>query len=90
MGDGGASSPVLVVNSLVRPSDVVDVLGVSFDSRLTPAPHLASTLASARALAGASRRLSTMHLRQPILQQVVRALLVGKVGYACAILKPRL
>ena len=89
IGDGGANSPVSVGGTLVSPSNAVDVLGVSFDSRLTPAPHLASTLRSARSLAGASRRLS-MHLRVPVLQQVVRALLVGKVGYACVVLKPRL
>ncbi len=37
----------------------------------------------------ASWRLS-IHLRLPVLKQVIRALLVGKVGYACAVLKPRL
>ncbi len=90
VGDGGSNStPINVGGTLVSPSSTVDMLGVSFDNRLTPAPHLLSTLRSARSLAGASRRLS-LHLRRQVLQQVVRALLVGKVGYACAVLKPRL
>ncbi len=52
-------------------------------------PHLAAVLRAARALTAASRRLS-LHLRQPVLQQVVRSLLVGKIGYACTVLRPRL
>ncbi len=84
-----SSSPINVGGTMVAPSGIVDVLGVTFDNRLSPAPHLSSMLQSARSLAGASMRLS-LHLRQRVLQQVVRALLVGKVGYACAILKPRL
>ncbi len=89
MGDGGANSPTSVGDTLACPSSSVDVLGVSFDNRLTPAPHLASMLRSACVLAGAIRHLS-IHLRLPVLKQVIRALLVGKVGYACAVLKPRL
>ena len=50
---------------------------------------MTAVLSSARSIAGASRRLA-MHLRRPILQQVVRALLIGKVGYASAVLQPRL
>ncbi len=86
VGDGGASSLISGGDTLAFPSSSVDVLGVSFDNRLTPAPHLASMLRSARALAGAIRRLS-MHLRLPVLQQVIRALLVRKVEYACAVLR---
>ncbi len=47
VGDGSTNSPVLVGNthwSVVSPSCVVDVLGVSFDNCLNPAPHLASML----------------------------------------------
>ena len=89
VGDAGRNSSVMVGGTLVAPSSTVDILGVSFDSHLTPAPYMAAVLRAARTLAGASRRLS-LQLRQPVLQQVVRALLVGKVGYACAVLKPRL
>ncbi len=91
VGDTGgvSSSPINIGGTMVSPSSTVDVLGVTFDSRLSPAPHLTSMLRSARSLAGASRRLS-LHLRRQALQQVVRALLVGTVGYACAVLRPRL
>ena len=87
VGDGG--TPVNIGGVMVKPSSTVDVLGVCFDDRLSPAPHLASALRSARSLAGASRRLA-LHLRRRVLQQVVRSLLVGKVAYACAVLRPRL
>ena len=85
--DGGP--PVRVGQSMVPPSSTVDILGVSYDARLSPAPRLAAALRAAKALTAASRRLS-LHLRRPVLQQVVRSLLVGKVGYACAVLRPRL
>ncbi len=85
-GDGGN---VRVGDISVSPSNVVDVLGVQFDHHLSPAPHANKAHASARMLAGASRRLS-LHLRSPILKDVVRALVVGKVGYGCAVFKPRL
>ncbi len=64
-------------------------LGVQFNHHLSSAPHANKALASALMLAGASRRLS-FHLRSPILKDVVRALVVGKVGYGCAVFKPRL
>ncbi len=80
---------VRVGSVTVDPANTVDVLGVTFDKHLSVAPYLSAVLSSARTIAGASRRLA-MHLRQRTLQQVVRALLVGKVGYACAVLQPRL
>ncbi len=87
---GSSEQPPLHVGDvLVGPSSSVDVLGVTFDQRLSPLPHLANILSSARSLAAATRRLS-LHLRQDQLRQVARSLLVGQVGYACAVLKPRL
>ncbi len=82
-------SPIQVGSAMVAPSDRVDVLGVSFDGSLSPLPHMRSSLASARSIAAATRRLS-LHLRRGALQQVARALIVGKVGYGAAALKPRL
>ncbi len=84
-----SSLPLLVGDVLVNPSNGVDVLGVTFNGQLSPAPHMVASLRSARSLAAASRRLS-LHLRERVLRQVVRALVVGRVGYACAVLKPRL
>ena len=82
-------SPIQVGGATVSPSDRVDVLGVSFDGSLSTRPHMRSSLASARSIAAATRRLS-LHLRREALQQVARALIVGKDGYGAAALKPRL
>ncbi len=88
-GSGEKDPPIRVGESVVSSSSTVDILGVSYDARLSPAPHLAAVLRAARTLTAASRRLA-LHLRQPVLQQVVRSLLVGRIGYACAVLRPRL
>lgn len=82
-------SPLRVGSALVNPSDRVDILGVPFDGSLSTLPHLRSSLASARSIAAATRRLS-LHLRRGSLQQVARAQVVGKIGYGAATLKPRL
>ena len=87
VGDEG--STVQVGSVAVAPSNRVDLLGVAFDRHLSPAPHLDGLLRAAHGLVGASNRLAR-HLRGPVLRQVVRALLVGRVGYGCAVLKPRL
>ncbi len=83
------NSPIRVDEVMVNPSSCVNVLGVTFDSQLSPNPYVMASLRYARSLAGASRRLS-LHLREPVLRQVVRALVVGKVAYGCAVLRPRL
>ncbi len=87
VGDEGRA--VKVGSVTVAPSNRVDLLGVAFDRRLSPAPHLDGLIRAAHGLVGASSRLAR-HLRGPVLRQVVRALLVGRVGYGCAVLKPRL
>ncbi len=87
---GSEEQPAIRVgNALVPPTDGVDILGVSFDHMLSSKPHLRSTINSARTIAAAIRRLS-LHLRRPALQQVALALIVGKVGYGAAVLRPRL
>ncbi len=87
VGDEGGT--VQVGNVAVAPSSRVDLLGVAFDHRLSPTPHLEGLLRAAHGLVGACSRLAR-HLHGPVLRQVVRALLVGRVGYGCAVLKPRL
>ncbi len=90
---GGAvsdsSNSILIDGVNVLPDNKIEVLGVRFDCRLTPSPHQEATWAAARSLACASRRLA-QHLPRTQLQQVLRALLVGKLGYGCAALPPRL
>ncbi len=99
VGNGGSSSSsspsatatttIMVGETSVQASNCVDMLGVTFDDSLSSSPHTQHILGIARTLAGASRRLSH-HLRQGVLQQVIRALVVGRVGYGCAVLQPRL
>ncbi len=81
--------PIRVGNSEVPPADSVEVLGVSFDKSLAPAPYLASLISSARMLTATARRLS-LHLPPAVLKTVMGSLYRGKIGYASLVLKPRL
>ena len=67
--------------SPVSPSSRVDVLGIPFNDRLEATIPAERLVKAARG----SERL-TLHL----IQEVVRALLVGKLEYGCAVLHPRL
>ena len=81
--------PLRVGNSVVQPSEKIEVLGVSFDRSLSPAPYMTSLSSSAKALTATARRLS-LHLPPGILKTVMGALYRGKIGYASLVLKPRL
>ena len=82
-------SPIKVGSSLVTPDDKVEVLGVSFDKLLSPAPYLSSLISSARAMTAIAKRLR-LHLPLNLLKSVMGSLVRGKIGYACAVLPPRL
>ncbi len=88
-GGSSTSNSFLIDGVNVTPSDRVDLLGVSFDHRLSPTPHQEATCSAARSIACAARRLA-MHLPRQQLQQVLLTLIVGKLGYGCASLPPRL
>ena len=81
--------PIRVGSCMVAPADRIEVLGVSFDKLLTPAPHILSLISSARAMAAIARRLS-LHLSEDLLRSVMAALYRGKIGYGCLVLRPRL
>ncbi len=81
--------PLRVGNSVVQPSDKLEVLGVSFDRSLSPAPYMASLSSSAKTLTATARRLS-LHLPSGVLKTVMGSLYRGKIGYASLVLKPRL
>ncbi len=83
-----AARPIKVGSCLVSPADKLEVLGVSFDKQLSPAPHINSLISSAKAMAATARRLS-LHLPKNLLKSVMCSLLNGKIGYACAVLPPR-
>ncbi len=88
-GGSSTSNSFLIDGVNVTPSDRVDLLRVSFDHRLSPTPHQEATCSAARSIACAARRLA-MHLPRQQLQQVLLTLIVGKLGYGCASLPPRL
>ncbi len=81
--------PIKVGSCLVAPADKIDILGVSFDRQLSPTPHLNSLLSSAKSMAAMAKRLS-LHLPRDLLKSVMGSLVRGKIGYACALLPPRL
>lgn len=82
-------SSIKVGSSVIVPSDVVEVLGVTFDKLLSPAPHLNSLISSAKAMAAMARRLR-LHLPLNFLKSVMGSIMRRKIGYACAVLPPRL
>ncbi len=79
---------IKVGSSTVDPANRLEILGVSFDTSLTPIPHLASLISSTRAMTAAARRLS-LHLPPASLKMVMAALYRGKIGYGCLVLHPR-
>ncbi len=86
---GGSSSSSVIIDGVnVIPGDNLELLGVRFNKQLAPTPHLEATCAAARSIACAARRLS-LHLPQASLQQVLQALIMGKLGYGCAVITPR-
>ena len=89
MWSGCEPSPVRVGETLVQPSPNFEFLGVSFDRQLSVAPHLANLITSARSLLSMSRRLRH-HLPRPLLKMVMQSMVRGRIGYACAVLPPRM
>ena len=82
-------SPVLVGDALVQPQDELLLLGVKFDRKFSIRPHLQSLLGTARSLLAMTRRL-LLHLpRGQQVQEVVRALVVGRLCYGSILFVPR-
>ena len=80
--------PIRVGSSMVSPSDKLEVLGIKFDKHLSPNPHLADLVTSAKAMTAMARRLS-LHLPAHYLKTVMGALIRGKIGYGCLVFPPR-
>ncbi len=57
----------------VPPSEVIEVLGVSFDKLVSPNPYLKSLISAAKTLSAMSKRLK-LHLPPHILRTVMGAL----------------
>ncbi len=83
-------TPILVGSTLVQPQDELLLLGVKFDRKLSIRPYLQSLAGTARSLLAMTRRL-LLHLpRGRQVQDIVRALVVGKLCYASILVTPRL
>ncbi len=82
-------APMRVGESMVTPTDKIEVLGVSFDRSLSPLPYVTALISATRALTAIARRLS-LHLPVEVLKSVMSSLYKGKIGYASLVLKPRL
>jgi len=75
---------VSVGHMKIQPKDTLDLLGVSFDNRLSLTPFLCSTAKSAKQLAAIVSRLSHHLPRGPFLSLLAKGLVLGKVTYAIA------
>jgi len=79
---------VRVGDTLVRPGDSLDLLGISVDCKLSLVPHIKNLAKAAKAKAALVKRL-TFHLpRGRYLKQLATGLLLGKVSYAAPAVVP--
>ncbi len=75
-------SPAVNIGEVsVAPLPTIEILGVSFDRNLTPAPFLASQLKAAAPILATVKRLA-FYLAPSHLAEIARAFLVGKLTYA--------
>ncbi len=83
-------SPIRVGTTVVQPQEELLLLGIRFDRRLSITPHLRALVGSARSLLALTRRL-LLHLpRGPQVQEIVRSLVTGRLGYGSLLFPPRL
>ncbi len=89
-GSGTITPSVSIGETVVTPSNTIEILGLKFNRNLKTNPHLEAVTASAASLSGIARRLRA-HLPVHHAAEVTKALMVGKVGYgAAAAIFPRL
>ncbi len=81
--------PVTVGEDVVEPASAFEFLGVSFDRQLTVTPYLNNLVGTAKSLVILCRRL-LQHLPSPLVKTIMGSMIRGKLGYACAVLPPRL
>ncbi len=81
--------PVTVGEDVVEPASAFEFLGVSFDRQLTVTPYLNNLVGTAKSLVIMCRRL-LQHLPSPLVKTIIGSMIRGKLGYACAVLPPRL
>lgn len=75
----------------VLPANTLDLLGVTFDSRLSTSPHTSTIAKTAKAKAALIHRLTAYLPPGQYLRQLACGLMWGKVGYAASVVRaPRL
>ncbi len=83
-------SSISVGTTIINPQDELLLLGVRFDRKLSLKPHLRVLAGSARSLLALTRRL-LLHLpKGKQVQDIVRALVVGRLCYGSILFPPRL
>ena len=83
IGPGTTSPKVMIGNSLVSPVESIEFLGLKFNRDLKSDPHIATLNSAVVSLAGVARWLK-VHLPSNLAADIVRALLVGRIGYGIA------
>ena len=90
-GSAKASFSVQVGQAEILPSPNIELLGVTFDSKLSTAPYKSTLASTAKQRAGLIRRLACHLPRGRYLRLLSQGLVYGKVSYAAATtLTPRL
>ncbi len=88
---GGISPPSTKVgDSMVPPAETLQLLGLSFDRKLSLTPHLQALAGVAGSLHALARRLLVHLPRGKQAQEVVRALVIGRLCYGAALFPLRL
>ncbi len=85
-----SQSPILVGTTVVQPQEELLLLGVKFDRRFSISPHLRTLAGTARSLRALTRRLLLHLLRGQQAQDIVRSLVVGRLGYGSILFPPRI
>jgi hypothetical protein len=75
---------VEVDGSIIHPGDLIELLGVKYDRRLSTGPHIKALLASMRQRASVVSRLANHLPRGEHLRQLSYGLVVGKFSHALA------
>ena len=86
---GCAAMPVEVGGVVVPPAHFFEFLGVTFDRQLSVTPYLENLVSTAKSLVIMCRRL-LQHLPPSLVKLIMQSMIRGKIGYACAVLPPRM
>ena len=82
---GNVTNTTLEVDgSIIHPGDVIELLGVKYDRRLSTGPHSKALLAALRQRASVVSRLANHLPRGEYLRQLAYGLVIGKFSHALA------